>query len=90
MNKSDIVAFVSATSPLSRDHTAAVVDGVFAAIVRSLERGQDVTVGGFGTFHVRERAGRNGRDPRTGAPIKIEARRVVQFRPAKHVREAVV
>ena len=83
MNKSDIVATVSATSPLSRDHTAAVVDG-------SLERWQDVTVGGFGTFLVRERAGRNGRDPRTGAPIKIAARRVVQFRPAKRVREAVV
>jgi len=66
-----------------------VVESVFAAMEESLSNGNDVSIQGFGIFKVKERAARMGRNPATGASIKIAAKKVVSFKPAKALKDTV-
>ena len=66
-----------------------IVDAFFEVISQSLIRGEDVKLSGFGNFHIRTKAPRPGRNPRTGEPVAIEARRVVTFHASPKLKEAV-
>ena len=83
MNKTDLVRAVAAGSGLSLADAAKAVGTVTETIAKSMHSGEPVVIPGFGSFTVRERAARNGRNPRTGEAITIAARRRVHFNPGK-------
>ncbi|MGH7014858.1 MAG: HU family DNA-binding protein [Stellaceae bacterium] len=89
MNKHDLVAAVASTASLKKSHAENAVDAVLDCISRSLKRGSDVRLVGFGTFRVAQRAASEGRNPRTGETIHIAARKVPRFRAGKELKEAV-
>ena len=79
---SDIVASVAARAGVTKTDAAAAVNAVFSFIAESLAGGEDVRIGGFGTFKRVERAERMARNPRTGEKVRVPARRVAVFKPA--------
>lgn len=88
MVKADLVAKVAEIG-ITKKQAAQVVDGVFGAIKDALASGDKVSLIGFGTFSVRERAAREGRNPRTGKKIKIPKKKVPAFRAGKALKDAV-
>lgn len=88
MNKKDLVNKVNEVLK-SKKNSQAAVECVFEAIEGALKSKNSVTIIGFGTFKVEERKARKGRNPRTGAPITIKARKVPKFVPGKGLKEAV-
>ncbi len=89
MNKSELVDSVAAAAGLSKAQSADAVDAVIGSIQSALKDGNQVSLVGFGTFLVTERAARVGRNPRTGEEIKIPAARLPKFRPGKGLKDAV-
>ncbi len=89
MNKAQLIDAVAEKSDLTKAQAARAVDAVIEAITETLKQGEQVSLIGFGTFLVRERAARTGRDPRTGATINIPAAKVPAFRPGKALKDAV-
>lgn len=89
MNKNELISKVAETSGLTKADAARAVDGVLDSISSSLKSKQEVRLAGFGTFTVTHRKATTGRNPRTGAPIKIAASNMPKFRPGKGLREAV-
>ena len=87
MNKAEFIEAVAGASDLSRADAGRAVDAVIATISRALKKGDSVTLVGFGTFDVRKRAARTGRNPRTGAPVSVPSKRVPYFKPGKEMRE---
>jgi DNA-binding protein HU-beta len=88
MNKGDLVNEVSKVLSTKKDAQNAV-DCVLETIVKSLKKGSDVTLVGFGTFKVASRKARQGRNPQTGAVIQIKASKVPKFVPGKAFKNAV-
>lgn len=80
---------VASCASLSKSEAAAAVDGVFDAIQDALARGETVALTGFGTFSVRSRPARSGRNPRTGESIEIAASKAPAFKAGKTLRDAV-
>ena len=80
MNKSDLVDAVASSADLTKASAARAVDATLDAIGGALGNGDSVSLVGFGTFSVRHRAARDGRNPQTGATIKIPAKKVVKFK----------
>ena len=89
MNKAELVEVVRTETGLTKRISREAVDAVISAITNSLDREEKVTLVGFGTFQVRERKARRGRNPRTGEGIQIPARKVPKFVPGKGLREKV-
>lgn len=89
MLKPDLARAIAEQTGLSLDRANEVITAATDQISAAAARGEDVTLVGFGSFHVRTRQARNGRNPRTGALLRIEAGRTVAFRPGKALREAV-
>ena len=89
MNKSQLVAHVAEELRTSRLGAARLVDAVVAGVLKGLREDRSVTIAGFGTFEVKERKARTGRNPHTGEPIQIAAGRRVGFRMGKALRESV-
>ena len=89
MNKNELVDSVAAATELTKADAARAVDAVFDSITRSLKKGQEVRLVGFGTFVVKKRAASTGRDPRTGAEIKIAASIQPKFKAGKGLKDAV-
>ncbi|MEQ1882461.1 MAG: HU family DNA-binding protein [Burkholderiales bacterium] len=89
MNKLDIIESVAKSADISKAAAARVLDGAISAITSALKKGGMVTLVGFGTFYVGKRAARSGRNPRTGAAIKIKAAKVPKFRAGKALKDAV-
>lgn len=89
MNKSELIDAVASSTDLSKAAAGKAVDATLTAISRALEGGDQVTLIGFGTFTVRERAARTGRDPRTGDPIEIAATKTPAFKAGKALKDAV-
>ena len=79
MNKTELVVAVAEQANMSKANAKAAVDAVLAAITEDLKAGNKVSIPGFGTFSVTERAARDGRNPRTGEAIRIEASKSVSF-----------
>jgi len=88
MNKADLVNEVAKVVKTKREAQAAV-DRVLSSITGALRRGDTVTLVGFGTFKVQERKARQGRNPQTGAPLFIAARKVPRFVAGKALKDAV-
>ena len=89
MTKEGLIEIVSKTADLSKRQSQEVVNALFDGITKSLSKGEEVAVAGFGTFKVAKRAARNGVNPKTGEKIRIAAKTVAKFRPAKALKEAV-
>ena len=89
MNKSELIEVIAKQSEISKAAAGRALDAAIVAIKQSLKKGNDVTLVGFGTFSVGKRAARAGRNPRTGATIKIKAAKVPKFRPGKALKDAV-
>jgi DNA-binding protein HU-beta len=89
MNKADLVDRIAAGTDISKAQAANAIDTAMQSITGALKRGDRVALIGFGTFSVAQRKARNGRNPQTGATIKIAARRVAKFTPGAELRKAV-
>ena len=90
MNKVDLVRAAMERFEMSRKDAVALVDGVFEDIQAAVCSGEAVKIPGFGQFKVRDRAARIARNPATGEPVKVPAKRVFKFLPAKALKEAVM
>lgn len=89
MNKTELIDEVAQRAGLNKKDAGQAVDAVFDTITEALARGDRVQLVGFGTFEVRHRAARSGRNPQTGAEIEIEARNVPVFKAGKGLKDAV-
>ena len=89
MRKTDIISLVSEDTGLSKVKAEEVVNTIFDTVKESLARGESVILRCFGSFSVREKNARVGRNPKTGRVAPISARRVVRFKAGRHFRDAV-
>lgn len=90
MTKAELLNAVSSRVPdLTKKQTADVVDAVFEALTDAILTSERFSYPGFGTFTVKERAARDGRNPRTNEPIKIKASKTVSFKPAPKLKDTV-
>ncbi len=89
MNKSDLVDAIATSADISKAAAGRALDGMLEAIKKSLKKGDEVALVGFGSFSVEKRAARKGRNPQTGAEITIKAAKVPKFRAGKGLKDAV-
>ncbi len=89
MNKSELIDAISEAADISKAAAGRALDATVETISGALSEGDQVTLVGFGTFLVRERAARTGRNPQTGATIQIAAAKVPAFKPGKALKDAV-
>ncbi|QDQ26015.1 HU family DNA-binding protein [Chitinimonas arctica] len=89
MNKSELIDAIAAEAEISKAAAGKALDATIAAVTKTLKGGEMVTLVGFGTFYVGERSARSGRNPRTGATIKIKAAKQPKFRAGKSLKDAV-
>lgn len=89
MNKAEFVSAVADAAELSKADAASAVDAVIEVIKATLKSGDNLSLVGFGTFEVRERAARTGRNPRTGEAIQIKASKIPSFKAGKALKDAV-
>ena len=89
MNKAELIEAVASSADLSKVAASRAVDAVVDSIVDSLRNGDQVSIAGFGTFSVKQRSARSGRNPRTGETIEIKASNVPGFKAGKALKDAV-
>jgi DNA-binding protein HU-beta len=89
VNKSELIEHIAKQADISKAAAGRALEAIVGGIRISLKKGNEVTLVGFGTFMVGKRAARTGRNPRTGASIKIKAAKVPKFRPGKALKDAV-
>ena len=89
MNKNELIDHVARQADISKAAAGRALEAVFGGIRTSLKKGNSVTLVGFGTFSVGKRAARAGRNPRTGAAIKIKAAKIPKFRAGKALKDAL-
>ena len=89
MNKTELVEAIAASADLPKAAAGRALDAVVDAITDALKNNDQVVLVGFGTFVVKERAARTGRNPQTGNPIEIAAARIPSFKPGKALKDAV-
>ena len=89
MNKSEMIDHIAKQADISKAAATRALEAMTGAVKTTLKKGGSVSLVGFGTFAVGERAARTGRNPQTGAAIKIKAAKVPKFRPGKALKEAV-
>lgn len=89
MNKGELIASIAETSGIPRVKAERALNMVLRNMAEAMERGERVTLAGFGSFRVVERAAQKGRNPQTGGAITIPAHNVVKFKPGKHLFEKV-
>lgn len=89
MNKAELIDRIAESSDISKAAASRALDATIDAITDSLKDAETVSLVGFGTFLVRERAARTGRNPQTGATIQIAAAKVPAFKPGKALKDAL-
>ncbi|HEX6881566.1 MAG TPA: HU family DNA-binding protein [Terriglobales bacterium] len=89
MNKADLIDKIAASTGISKSNAAMAIDTMIDSFTAALKKNERVTLVGFGTFAVSQRKARNGRNPQTGAVIKIAARKVAKFTPGIELKKAV-
>jgi DNA-binding protein HU-beta len=89
MNKQEIIAKIAKDTGISKAAAGAAIDSLVDGIKKTLKKGNSITLVGFGTFSVSKRKARVGRNPQTGAAVKIPARRVARFKAGKGLKDAV-
>ncbi|CAZ88109.1 MAG: HU family DNA-binding protein [Thiomonas sp.] len=89
MNKAELIEHMANNADLNKAQAGRALDALIDAVRRTLKKGDSVSLIGFGTFAVTKRAARTGRNPRTGAAIKIKAAKIPKFRPGKGLKDAI-
>ena len=89
MNKNDLIESMSEEFEVTRSYARDLVDRVFEKMTEAANQGEEVAIHGFGRFKVVERSARKGRNPQTGEAVKIAARKVLKFEPAKAMKEGL-
>lgn len=89
MNKTELIDSVAQRAGVTKKDAAQVVDALFETITEALAREERVQIVGFGTFEVRHRAARTGRNPQTGAMIDIAARKIPVFKAGKNLKDVI-
>ena len=89
MTKADLVEDVAKAAELTKKDAERLVEIVFESIIDTLNNGEKIELRGFGSFRVRERGARRGRNPKTGDPVNIPAKRVPYFKPGKELKELI-
>ena len=89
MTKADLVDDVASAAELTKKDAERLVEIVFESIIQSLNEGGKIELRGFGSFRVRERGARRGRNPKTGEPVNIPAKRVPYFKAGKELKELI-
>ncbi len=89
MNKTELIDYVASDADIPKAVAARALESTISAVKLTLKKGGSVSLVGFGTFAVGKRAARVGRNPRTGASIKIKAAKVPKFRPGKALKDAI-
>ncbi len=85
MNKAELITKIADDAGITKTQANATLDSFVDAVTKTLKKGDKVTLVGFGTFSVSKRAARNGRNPQTGAVIKIKAKKVAKFKAGKEL-----
>lgn len=89
MNKQQLVSAIAEKAGLTKKQASAAVDAFMSTVKEALSKGEEVRLVGFGTFQVRERKARKGKNPRTGEVINIPAKKVPVFRPSSELKNLV-
>ncbi|WP_455230470.1 HU family DNA-binding protein [Geopseudomonas aromaticivorans] len=89
MNKAELIEAIAVSAELPKTTAAAALDAFTSAITSALQRGENVTLVGFGAFEVKQRAAREGRNPQTGVPLQIAASRLPGFKPGKNLKSTL-
>jgi DNA-binding protein HU-beta len=89
MNKSKLIDVIAEAANVSKTVAAKTLDSLLASMTQALTKGEDITLIGFGSFTVRERKARTGRNPKTGAILQIAASRVVGFKAGKTLKDTM-
>ena len=89
VNKSELIEAIAQEADISKAAATKALDGLMNAVTKALKEGDTVTLVGFGTFYVGERAERQGRNPQTGAPLTIAAAKTPKFRAGKALKDAL-
>ena len=89
MTKADIVEKIQAGSGLSKKESVEMIEAILSMMKATLESGETLKISGFGSFIVKRKADRRGRNPQTGESIIIEARRILSFKPSSGLRQAI-
>lgn len=89
MTKADLVAEVERVAELPRKEAEAAVETIFDSIITALQADDKIEIRGFGSFRTRERRGRTGRNPKTGAKVEVPAKKIPFFKPSKELKDYV-
>lgn len=89
MTKAELVEEVSRVSDLTKKHSELIVDTVFKSIIEALQRGEKIELRGFGSFRLRQREPRKGRNPKTGDRVDVPPKKVPYFKPGKELKELI-
>ncbi|HXX74162.1 MAG TPA: integration host factor subunit alpha [Nitrospiraceae bacterium] len=89
MRKAEIAQRIHEQVGISQDQALELLEWIIGLFKATLQRGESIAINGFGRFHVRQKQARQGRNPRTGKPTTITARRVITFRPSSEFKAAV-
>ena len=89
MNKGDLISKIADSAKITKTQAGSALDATLKAITTALKKGDKVTLIGFGTFSVSKRNARTGRNPQTGKPIKIAAKKIARFKPGKSLSDTV-
>lgn len=87
MTKAELVEEVARTTELTKKHAELIVNTVFESIVHSLQQGEKIELRGFGSFRIRHRGSRIGRNPKTGDKVRVPPKRIPYFKPGKELKE---
>ena len=87
MTKAELVEKVAGTTQLTKKHAELIVNTVFESIVQSLKEGEKIELRGFGSFRIRHRGARIGRNPKTGDRVAVPPKRIPYFKPGKELKE---
>lgn len=89
MTKADLVEEVAKVTELTRKDSEVIVDTLFESVIKALRVGDKLEVRGFGSFRVRQRNSRVGRNPKTGEKVEVPAKRVPYFKPSKELKDLI-
>lgn len=89
MTKADLVEQVAVEAEMTKKDAEQLVEIIFDSIIGALNKGEKIELRGFGSFRVRERDARKGRNPKTGSAVDIPAKRVAYFKPGKELKEVI-
>ncbi len=89
MTKAELVEEVSRVSELTKKHSEVIVDTVFKSIIDALHRGEKIELRGFGSFRLRKREPRKGRNPKTGDQVDVPPKKVPYFKPGKELKDLI-